>query len=49
MEKNKKKVKMSKVFSNQEEMTTMEAFHRVMRLRVKHRREAREKENKNKK
>ena len=53
MEKDKKKVKMSKVFPNQEEMTSEEAFHRVMRLRNRRRAEAKqidlqEKENKKK-
>ena len=32
MKKSSKKVKMSKIFLNQEEMTSEEAFHRVMRL-----------------
>ena len=45
---------MSKIFLNQEEMTSEEAFHRVMRLRNRIRAEAKqqdlqEKENKSKK
>ena len=41
VEKNKK-VKMSKVFLNRAEMTSEEAFHRLMLLRIKQRRKKKE-------
>ena len=51
MEKKNKKVKMSKVFPNQEEMTSEEAFFRAMNLRNRRRAQVKqqgtqEKENK---